>query len=125
MNESGFIRSIHKKLPEIVYAWKISDRFTSGVPDTFYCGDKGLLFIEYKYIKLLPKRSFTPKLSDLQKLWLNERLNNGIPVAVIVGTSQGSIILEEGEWNYKVLIEGRTIYSKDELTNWILQKVVH
>lgn len=103
MNEHSFIRSIHNKLPCDVYVWKINDNFQGGVADAYYSrilgGD---MWIEYKYLKALPKRQDTIVqfgLSELQKEWLNGRILDGRTVSVIVGSPNGALILTEGAWN--------------------------
>jgi hypothetical protein len=102
--ESGFIRSVHDKLPKHVYSWKIHDKFTSGIPDCWYRGSQGrYLFVEYKYITL-PKRPSTivlvsSFLSQLQIDWLTESHAAGINVAVVVGTKSKCHLFFKGlEW---------------------------
>lgn len=103
MNEHSFIRSIHKKLPTDVYAWKINDNFQGGVADAYYSRIGGRdMWIEYKYLKALPRRPDTLVkfgLSELQKEWLNGRLLDGRTVSVIVGCPDGAVILTDGAWN--------------------------
>lgn len=106
MNEHSFIRSIHNKLPIDVYTWKINDNFQGGVADAYYSRIMGGdMWIEYKYLKALPKRPDTPVklgLSALQHEWLNARLLDGRTVSVIVGSPEGALILTDGEWNTPV-----------------------
>lgn len=103
MNEHSFIRSIHRKLPLDVYAWKINDSFQGGVADAYYSRVMGGdMWIEYKYIRALPKRPGTVVqfgLSALQYEWLNGRLLDGRTVSVIVGSPEGALILTDGAWN--------------------------
>lgn len=122
MIEAGYTRAIHSKLkPTPVYAWKIADRFTNGVPDAYYSGPKSDLWIEYKFLQSPPKRAFTPKLSALQIKWLNDRYDEGRNVAVIVGTPAGGIILSDRDWNGK--IAPRAPASNDEVATWIQEQV--
>jgi hypothetical protein len=75
-----------------VYRWKINDRFTNGVPDAWYCGDAGHLFVEYKYVEL-PSRPHTlvkANLSKNQLQWLLDRHAQNVPVAVVVGSPDGA-----------------------------------
>ncbi len=123
MNESGYIRSIHKKLPASVYAWKISDRFCAGIPDTWYSGNADDLFVEYKYNKNIPKRSFTPGFTDLQKHWLNARYAEGRNVAGIVGFPKAGIILLNGAWNHPVKMSEATLLGKNDIVDWIIDRV--
>lgn len=108
MNEHSYIRSIHKKLHSDVYRWKINDAYAGGVADAFYSGPNGMLFVEYKYIseKKLPKRGTTlivPDLSGLQKKWLRDRHEESIPVVVVLGTPQASVIFTHCEWEKGIL----------------------
>ena len=109
MNEHGFIRSIHKKLTPEVYAWKIHDTFQGGVADAYYSRRGGRdMWIEYKFIKSLPKRPKTVVqfgLSELQKEWLAQRLQDGRTVSVVVGSPEGAVILSDGEWETPLTAE--------------------
>lgn len=109
MNEHSFIRSIHRKLPDDVYAWKINDNFQGGVADAYYSQAGGNdMWIEYKFIPKLPKRDATPVqfgLSELQKDWLRARLLDGRTVSVIVGSHEGSLILTNGAWEAPITKE--------------------
>lgn len=101
MNEHGFVRSVHRQLSPDIFVWKINDTYAGGVPDAFYAGPARCLFVEYKYIKL-PKRPTTlvrTGLSEQQKLWLNRMLNLGKPVAVVLGSNEGNIILTNSQWS--------------------------
>lgn len=60
-----------------------------------YSGPAGVLFVEYKYVKELPKRASTPikhSLSALQLQWLN-RMKVSAKAALIVGVGDTCIIL--------------------------------
>ena len=95
MNEHSFIKSIHNSLHPDVYKWKIHDTYTGGVPDAMYAGSHSVLFVEYKYIKTLPKRNSTNlrhSLSQLQLNWLN-RVNRAAQTALIIGAENTGIIL--------------------------------
>lgn len=95
MNEHGFIKAVHRHLSPEVYRWKIHDTYTGGVPDAFYMGPAGSLWVEYKYVKL-PKRDTTIVtfgLSILQRSWLTRAQSYGQLVAVIVGFEQFAAVL--------------------------------
>ena len=95
MAETNYIKRVHSHLPVGVYKWKIRDDFHGGVADAYYDGPKGLVFVEYKFVKTLPKRQKTfikPKLSELQKEWLGQRHRNGVPTIVIVGSTSGGYV---------------------------------
>tara|TARA_X000001036_G_C20683682_1_gene806775 strand:+ start:27 stop:431 length:405 start_codon:yes stop_codon:yes gene_type:complete len=105
MNEHSFIKSVHRTLPSEIFKWKIHDTFTGGVPDAFYCGPAGSLFIEYKFIKL-PKKPSTKIKLNLSKLQLAllERMSSfNQNVAVVVGftnnnKTHGVIMTNLKEW---------------------------
>lgn len=99
MNEHGYIRSIHRKLPKTLYVWKINDNYQGGVADAYYSGPKGDIWVEYKYINL-PKRPTTmlPEqfgLSDQQLGWLRDRAGEGRNVSLVVGSDYGDLILTD------------------------------
>lgn len=103
MTEHSYIRSVHRRLKKEapqVYSWKINDAYQGGVPDAYYSSERDL-WIEYKYLKALPKRPTTPikiDLSQLQCDWLENRAKEGRNVAVIVGSPDGSLILPGVSW---------------------------
>jgi hypothetical protein len=118
VNESGFIRALHTKLPKEIYRWKISDRFSSGVADTYYSTPKIDLWIEYKfYPKGLPKR-VKPKLSRLQLKWLRERYNEGRNVFVVVGSPSDCLIFKDQSWETHKVSKDEAI-SRKELITWM------
>lgn len=60
-----------------------------------YAGPAGVLFVEYKYIKSLPKRGDTVlrhSLSKLQSAWL-ERMKSSTFVALILGIEDTALII--------------------------------
>ena len=95
MNEGDFIAKVHKKLPRTTYRVKFSDRYAGGVPDCYYSGNGGDLWVEYKYQEVAGHK---PNLSDLQKRWLIDRHAEGRSVACVVGTPSGVIIYEGTDW---------------------------
>lgn len=102
MNEHGFIRSVHRQVVDSVYKWKINDPYQGGVADCYYSGPSGDLWLEYKYLKSLPKRSETLVkfgLTAQQTLWLNQRHAEGRRVGLVVGSPQGHCIFVERAWN--------------------------
>ena len=95
MNEHSFVRSIHNALHPDVYKWKIHDTYTGGVPDAMYAGPAGTLFVEYKYVKSLPKKDTTVihhSLSALQCAWL-QRMKPATSVALILGVEDTALII--------------------------------
>lgn len=121
MNESAYTRSINKMLPKHVYRVKLNAPYTAGLPDTWYSSDKGDIWIEWKLVKTTPSRRLTIGLSELQKLWLNGRYDEGRSVAVLVGTPSGVLIVREKQWN-EPLTEF-TFHTKRETAEWITNQV--
>ena len=121
MNEAGYIRAVRNHLPKEVYVWKIADRFSSGVPDTWYSGSGGSLFVEWKYLPTCPKKH-TAKLTHLQKNWLAERYKEGRHLAVIIGTPSGGIILTDLAWETQITIN--QTHKPKELAKWITKQVL-
>ena len=102
---------MHRHLSPEVYRWKIHDTYTGGVPDVFYCGPAGSLWVEYKYIRL-PKRKTTVVtfgLSELQLIWLTKIAMYGQTTILVVGWQQSAQVL------YGPYITQTT--SQDELVN--------
>jgi len=102
---------VHRHLSPEVYRWKIHDTYTGGVPDVFYCGPAGSLWVEYKYIRL-PKRKTTVVtfgLSELQLIWLTKIAMYGQTTILVVGWQQSAQVL------YGPYITQTT--SQDELVN--------
>lgn len=105
MNEHGFIRAVHAHLPPEIFRWKIHDTFAGGVPDAFYAGPASTLFVEYKYIKALPKRTSTnikTCLTPQQVYWLNTLHTFGQPVALIVAIENQALVLLNNRWNANI-----------------------
>lgn len=107
MTEHSYIRSVHdrlrKKAPAI-YIWKINDPYQGGVADAYYSSAADL-WIEYKYLKSLPKRPGTviqSGLSPLQQQWLRGRYREGRNVSVIIGSPAGSLILPGVDWDREI-----------------------
>lgn len=111
MTEHTFIRSIHKHLPAKLLRWKIHDTYAGGVPDAFYGGPHGVMWVEYKFLRKLPVRTTTRlkvNLSPLQIQWL-ARLNAcGQTTKVIVGHGKNGIVLDNPQ---------QTVVQHDFVTN--------
>ena len=97
--ENRFIQSIHRLLGAEVYRMKNHNPYTGGVPDCWYSGNKGDLWVEYKFLEL-PKKPSTivdllrgdkPPISPLQQYWLECRHAEGRTVGVIIGTPRGGL----------------------------------
>lgn len=115
MIESQYTANVHKRLPKHIKAWKVNDNYAGGVPDAFYRNNDTSvetrpLWVEYKFIKALPKRDSTriiPDLSSLQRKELREILaaNNDEQALVIVGvekveglTGAAGFLVHPEEW---------------------------
>ncbi len=133
MNEHSFIRALHKKLDKRVFTWKINDNFAGGVPDAFYrfkdpVEGQRPLWIEYKYLKALPKRKTTivkPDFSALQRKWLTEAHVSGEQAFGVVGVGKQVYIVEVSELEIGLPcneVEGRLI-SREDCAKWILGKI--
>jgi hypothetical protein len=128
MDEHGYIRSIHTHLPKKgLTIWKINDNFRGGVPDAYYSGSGGDIWIEYKYVKRLPKREDTqiiPQLRPQQIKWLNTEHNYGRNVYCVVGSPDGGVVLEHPHWTSGItMLEfAKRSSSQKELAAWILTK---
>ena len=124
MTEAGFTWSVTRLLPKHVHVWKINARYTAGVPDAWYSGPHGDLWVEYKYKPRMPKQLDPTKLlSPRQRQWLNARSTEGRDCAVIVGAPEGSIILTQGEWNTGIATTQRTLLPKQAVANWLTEQV--
>lgn len=98
--ENTLIASIHRLLATEVYRQKNHNPYNSGIPDCWYSGAGGDLWVEYKFI-VLPKRQDTSipvNLSELQKVWLLRRHAEGRRVGVIVGCARGGVWLPGVDW---------------------------
>lgn len=124
MDEHGFIRYVHSKLDPQLVKWKIHDQFAGGVPDAYYLGAKGPLWVEYKYLKALPKRELSPVrtcLTEGQKIWLNDLERCKQPCALVIGHENRAVILQHGRWNTDVTRHCfvHNTVSRLQLVDWI------
>lgn len=124
MNESQFTRSIMKKLPSEIYKWKIMNQMQNGVPDCYFSGPAGDLWLEVKYIKA-PKRSTTlikPELSPLQLKWLTERKQEKRNVALLIGSNIGCAIRIQF---FEVSLVPQSLkLTKQEVVEWIIRQTL-
>lgn len=123
--ENRFIAGVHKHLPR-TYAEKMNNPWRAGTPDVWYSGDRGDLWIEYKFIERIPRsKDILPDLTPRQKRWLNNRFDEGRNVAVVLGTPTGGVIYRDKEWliprDQQALTE--LLVPKDEIARWIFSQV--
>ena len=77
--------------------------YVAGVPDYWYSGPRGDLWVEAKWLPKIPvKAPIRATLSALQTAWLNARLAEGRNVAVMIGCPEGVYLMRDGEWNQEV-----------------------
>lgn len=127
MDEHSFVKGVHEQLKKRspgIYKWKINARFVRGVPDAWYSGPAGDLWVEYKWLSRTPKRKFTPGLSAHQLKWLRERHAEGRAVAVIVGCPAGAVVLLEGEWDSKVAVPSEQWLTTRGIAAWITEQTL-
>jgi hypothetical protein len=78
---------------------KNNNPYLAGVPDVWYSGSAGDLWVEYKYVATVPKKGTVKiALTALQSAWLCERQHEGRNVAVIIGSKLGGVILTDEAW---------------------------
>ena len=128
MNEHGFIKAVHRKLPPEIYRWKIHDTYTGGVPDTWYAGPAGTIFVEYKYINRLPKKPTTKikgGLSALQLAWLDRMWSYNLLVAVIIGSTKGAVIQIDQNWHKSLTVgDFESGLDVSEVATWLTNRVL-
>jgi len=103
MNEHSFIRSIHTNISSELFVWKIADKYQGGVPDTYYSGPSGYMYIEYKYIQNIPKRSTTKikvALTELQRSWLRRAQSHNHLAYTVIGSPAGVYIITDPDLVY-------------------------
>ena len=75
--------------------------YRSGTADVWYSGSAGDMWVEYKYVPLVPARApirVRTLLSARQLQWLKHRHAEGRTVAVILGVSHYAWIYEGMTW---------------------------
>ncbi len=123
--ENKFRASVHKYLPKTLYHVKMNNGYVSGIPDDWYSGNRADLWVEYKFITRVPSRVDVKPLellSALQADWLNERYVEGRPVAMVIGCSDGGVILRDQEWNWDyspVMFRDRLV-PRQAIAQWIV-----
>lgn len=76
----------------------------NGTPDYYYEAYNHTTWIEYKFVERFPTQFLiiNPKcrfkLSPLQRRWLNRAVKNKVPAAIVLGSSEGALIIEKGRW---------------------------
>lgn len=93
--ESQFIKSIHNHIVPGVYSMKNHNAYVGGIPDCWYSGNQGDLWVEYKFkpVSTLTAR-VTPALTAQQLRWISQRQGEGRNVWVIMGIKTGGVIFK-------------------------------
>lgn len=123
--ENRFIGSVHRHLPR-TYAEKMNNPWRAGTADVWYSGDRGDLWIEYKFIERIPRSAeILPDLTPRQKRWLNNRYDEGRNIAVVLGMPTGGVIYRNKEWLNPLDNEtlAGLVVPKDEIARWIYSQV--
>jgi hypothetical protein len=129
INESQNTQAINRNVAAAgVYCLKIQTMNNNGVPDVYYSGSKGSMWIEMKYIseERIPKKETTQipsLLSSLQASWLDCRYLEGRTVAVVIGSRTGHCIqTNPNEWGNSITIKDLTLTRK-QVVAWILNQI--
>lgn len=123
--ENRFIQGINRHLSR-TYIEKMNNPYRSGTADVWYSGNRGDLWVEYKYIERIPRSAeILPDLTPRQRRWLNARSDEGRNVAVILGTPTGGVIYRNKDWSAPLSTEQliERVQAKDELARWIYSQV--
>lgn len=122
--ENTFRGSVHKYLPKALYHVKMNNGYVAGIPDDWYSGNRGDLWVEYKFLPKTPLRadvSPTKLLTTLQVLWLNARYEEGRSVAVVIGCPDGGVIMRDQEWmwDYTPQMFRDRLVPRQAIAQWI------
>jgi hypothetical protein len=126
VKEADFTRYIMGKLPRNIYKWKIMNVMQNGVPDCYFSGSAGDLWIEVKYLSRLPKKpdtKFKINVSELQNQWLTARSNEGRNVAVILGSKEGCRIFDQNDWSIPIT-RIDLIHTRADIVEWITRQTL-
>lgn len=99
--------------------------YNSGIPDCWYSGPGGDIWVEYKFATI-PKRGETTikvELSELQKNWLLSRHSEGRNVGVIVGCKEGGVWMPGITWQVPYTKDSfcSSLKTRGDLANIIYQ----
>lgn len=126
--ETRYTDKIHRKLPSTIYHMKNNNPYIGGIPDNWYSGMRGDLWVEYKYLERVPTRATVAPLkllSALQAQWLHDRYCEGRNVAVVIGCPLGGVLLTDLAWQRELSAENfkSLILSNESISEWITNQV--
>jgi hypothetical protein len=127
--ERRFIDKVHRRLAPTIFKECYTGMIGSnGTPDYYYEGPTGALRIEYKGVdgkfpKTIDLINKKPKLTPLQRRWVDRAHKNDIEVAVILGGDQGGIIFTEGSWARKHALSDLRIWTLEDISDAIFDVV--
>jgi len=123
--ENRFIKSVHRYLQN-TYTEKTNNPWRAGTAGVWYSGERGDLWIEYKFIESIPRSAeILPGLTPRQRRWLNNRFDEGRNVAVVLGMPTGGVIYRDEKWMCPldhVTLSGLVV-PRDEIARWIFSQV--
>lgn len=128
--EGKYIDKIHRQLSQQVYKMKMNMGMGSpgGVPDYYYEGNRGILWVEYKVVKDWSKKHTVPfnLLSELQVEWLTRAHNNDRIIAVLIGDEKGNTLWLSGfDLTHRTKeLEHYTLLSKKEAADKIKEYTI-
>jgi hypothetical protein len=103
--ETTFTRGVLQHIPKDVYHMKNNNPYLGGVPDLWFSGRSGDLWVEMKYLPTTPQSGSvvpTNLLSALQAQWLQKRYEEGRQTAVIIGCPDGGVFLPGNTWKDQI-----------------------
>lgn len=130
MNEGRFITRIHQKVKRHVpglFFVKIKMLYVAGIPDCYYSGNGGDVWVEYKYLNSTPKRSefqLSHEVTALQRDFLSGRQAEGRQVGLIVGTPDGAAIYVDREWESQRFKAPEKWLSDKEVIQWLVKRTI-
>lgn len=130
--ETSFRLKIEKNLParNRPYREKMANPYRGGTADSWYSGDLGDLWVEYKFLPSVPQRGVVNAkrigLTALQLDWLKGRYEEGRNVCVIVGTPAGGVIMRDIEWDTEMSVDffRSKLITISDLARWIAQQTL-
>lgn len=128
--EAVYRNSVHKHIDKSkVYFASMGGGYVAGIPDVYYEGNAGCLWVEWKNFQVLPTKikltspSSAAKLSVLQQQWLRRATKNGVNAWVICGTPNGGLLLPEALWGQELSPSELIYLTKKEIAAWITSQV--